>query len=491
MQDPINISENISDKSFVQYRTNFGVNLGGCFVREKWMFENSMMGDEWNHKTELQALKLEVGARNHDGARDFLENFWRGFMNDGDWDWIRSKGMNSVRVPIGYWNIDGGNFTGGTKFAPYADIYRNSWQIFKSHFIEAAARFNISVLVDVHALPGGANADSHSGEEHTADFWWDEGKQGLMVDAVRFIARDLRGYNNISGIQIVNEAMDVKPKDSLYRYYERAMRAIREEDNSVPVVISDGWWTPNFTGWIKNLQGDDQNFGFILDAHCYRMVTGEDKGKSAQQITDDLEGDFVNGSKFITDEEKKVVDLMLGEFTCVLSGESWSHSGVNPGERNDPGRRELAARFGRKQIELALKRTPAAIYFWSYKFPYDWGEWDAREVFNGYIGAPSVSMPPGGLFEELRDGEYNGHIKYWTDKGLNYDFDRYKLGFEAGWSDAYAFAERGAMVGRKQALKFARKQQHIRERGNLGDIWQFEQGYDKALEHFANRCYRT
>ncbi|WPK22887.1 hypothetical protein PUMCH_000108 [Australozyma saopauloensis] len=490
MQDPINISENISDKEFVRYRTNFGVNLGGCFVREKWMFKDSMIGDEHNGpKTELQALKEEV-ARDRDGARDFLENHWQSFMNDDDWKWIQSKGMNSVRVPIGYWNIDGGNFTGGTKFADYADIYRNSWQIFKSHFIEAAARFNISVLVDVHALPGGANKDSHSGEEHTADFWSDEGKQGSMVEAVRFIARDLKGYSNVSGIQVVNEAFDVKPKDSLFRYYESAMRAIREEDDSIPVVISDGWWTPNFTSWIKNIQGDGQNFGFVLDAHCYRMFSEGDQKKSAQQITDDLEGDFVNGLMQGPQDEQEVVDLMLGEYSCVLSEETWRNSNVSDKDTNDPGRKDLAARFGRKQVELALKRTPAAIYFWSYKFPYPWGEWDARVVFDGYIGTPSISMPQGGLFEELRDNAFNAHVDYWTNEGHNFDFERYKLGYEAGWSDCFGFAERGAMLGRRIALNFARKQQHIRERGDQ-DVWQFTQGYNKATKDFAERCYRV
>ncbi|WPK26988.1 hypothetical protein PUMCH_004359 [Australozyma saopauloensis] len=482
MKDPINPSEELSDKEFIRYRTNFGVNLAACFVRARWMFPGSVISPEFN--TELQSLRSEVNSWGRDGARDFLEKFWRGFMTDDDWKWIQSKGMNSVRVPIGYWNIDGGNFTEGTKFAEFADIYRNSWQIFKSHFIEAAARFNISVLVDVHALPGGANLLSLSGEDETAEFWNDEKKQDLMVEAVRFIARDLKNYANITGIQIVNEAAYNAFKGQT-RYYEKAMRAIREEDNSIPVVISDAFDPMKYSQWVQEIQGNKQNFGLIVDFHCYRDINEADRKKSVRQIIDDLDYDFVETSNGNSND----VDFMLGEYFCRLSEESWQLSGLDYQATNE--RRKLAAEFGRKQIELAVKRTSAAIYFFNYKFEFPLGEMDARDMFEGYLKTPSVSMPPEGLFEKLRDEAYDMHVAFWTQQGFHYDFEIYKVGFEAGWSDCSGFAERGAMIGRRQALKFARKQEYVQKKGDLEFIWQFDHGYDKALFEFRSRFYKT
>lgn len=487
-QDSINLPSvglaitSASQREIYRCRTNFGVNLGSCFVRESWMYGDMMNGK----RTELQAVEQDISSRGEGGAREHLEQFWRNFMNGDDWSWLQSHGMNSVRIPIGYWNIGGGAFTEGTAFGGVAHVYSNSWNILKSHFIEPAAQRGISVLVDVHGLPGGANRDAHSGEsEGSANFWSDFGSHDRMAEAVRFIARDLMPYENISGIQVVNEAVTEDPSNGQFDYYQKCLRAIREEDSTIPVVISDAWWANKFNEWVQDIQGPNSNVGFVVDEHCYRAYTDSDKAKSAEQITNDLDGDFLTNLR----DNGKGVDFMLGEYSCVLDRQSWQRSGVNGDYSDDPPRRNLAAQFGRKQVQLALIRAPTAIYMWSYKFPGRWGEWDARVVFGEYFSAPSVSMPADGQFEQIRDAEVNNHVNYWSSIGGNYEFDRFKDGFEAAWRDCVTFASQGSRVGRKQAVKFARRQQHIEAKGWLDHLWEWEHGFDEAMKQFAANFY--
>lgn len=471
-----------TQREIYRCRTNIGVNLGSCFVREKWMFENMMNGKE----SELEAVKEDITVRGEDGAREHLEGFWTEFMSRDDWSWLQSHKINSVRIPIGYWNIDGGAYTKGTAFESVARVYKNSWTILKSHFIEPAAEFGITVLVDVHAVPGGANPDAHSGENSgKAKFWTDQSNHDRLAEATKFIARDLKTYENILGIQVVNEASTDDPSKGQFKYYKKCLRAIREEDPTIPVVISDAWYANKFAEWVQDNQGSNGNLGVVIDEHCYRMFTPEDQNKSAEEITRDLDNDFLTNIK----NDGNGVDFMLGEFSCVLSENSWKRSGVNPHDSNDPPRKDLATKFGRKQIELALKRAPSAIYFWSYKYPGRWGEWDARVVFEEYFNAPSVSMPTEGQFEQIRDSELKGHIDYWSGQGGDYEFQRYQAGFEAAWLDCVAFASQGSMVGRKQAVKFARLQQHIDAKGLLDHLWEWDHGYNKAMEQFATNFY--
>lgn len=479
------VSGDISKRDLFRCRANFGVNLGSCFIREKWMFEEMMNGKE----TELEAIKEDIKLNGVDGAREKLERFWREFMNDDDWNWLQSHGVNSVRIPIGYWNIDNGSFTRDTPFEEVTPVYNNSWNILKTNFIEAAARFDITVLVDLHALPGGANNDAHSGESsgnsNSALFWKDHKYQDKMIDAVRFMARDLKGYENIAGIQVVNEAMSSDSSNGQPRYYEKGLKAVREEDASLPFVISDAWNPGKFAEWVQDIQGSDKNLGVVIDTHCYRMFTSDDQNKSGQQIIDDLQNDFVTNIR----DNAKGVDFMMGEFSCVLSGNSWKLSNVNPDDPNDPGRKELASQFGKRQIYYALQRAMAGVYFWSYKFPYSWGEWDARVVLGDYINAPKVKQVPEGAFEQLRDRELDAHKNYWNNVGGNYEFDRYEDGFTDGWNDCDAFASSGSMIGRKEAIKFARLQEHIESKGRLDHLWEYEQGYDKAVEQYVNNFY--
>lgn len=476
----------VTTKEWYRCRTNFGVNLGSCFVREAWMFPNMMNGKQ----TELHAVEEDIKNKGMDGAREYLEEFWKGFMTDDDWHWLKSHGCNGIRVPVGYWNIDNGSYTKDLAFANVAPVYSNSWNILKTHFIEAAAGYDIAVLVDLHALPGGANTDAHSGEElrsrDTVKFWKNHSFQDKMADAVGFMARDLKGYDNVSGIQVVNEAMFDEPSGGEFRYYELCLNSVRAEDKTMPIIISDGWSAQRFTEWIQKIQGTDRNLGLVVDEHCYRMVTLEDQKKTAQRITDDLQHDLLTNIK----ENGRGVDFMVGEYSCVLSKSTWMLSNVNPDNPNELERKKLAAQFGHRQVELGLKRSPTALYFWSYKFPHPWGEWDARVVLGNYYNAPKITLPSDGQYEQIRDKLVDAHIKHWTRVGGNYEFDRYRDGFADGWADCLKFAEKGSMIGRRQAVKFARLQEHIKAKGKLDHLWEYEHGFDESLAQFQANFFK-
>ena len=83
-------------------------------------------------------------------------------MKPADWAFLRDTArVTTVRLPIGWFTL-GPYFSGGTAFEAVAPVYSNAWQWVK-RYVEAAAEHGIGVLLDMHALPGGANTDEHSG----------------------------------------------------------------------------------------------------------------------------------------------------------------------------------------------------------------------------------------------------------------------------------------------------------------------------------------
>lgn len=473
------VLDKISQKQLYQTRYNYGVNFGGVFVREKWIYHSTFPDGT---ETELDAV-AKSALENRDEARKTLEHHWTSYALDEDWDWLRDNGVNSVRVPLGYWNIDGGKYTSGTSFSDYKDIYANSWNIFKSHYIEPAAKRGISILVDIHGLPGGANKDAHSGEKGgKAGFWDSSSSQKLMIKALEFIAKDLKGHDNISGIQIVNEAEFSDLGRHQKSYYSSAIEAIRLEDKSVPVVISDGWWPNQWVEWVQKEQGDG-NAGIVVDTHCYRCFSDEDKKKTADQIIHDLHGDLLTN---LTDNGKGV-DLMVGEWSSVLDGKTWENCGVDPNDGGHQKRQELAAKFCGEQAKLFERRAGAGSYFWTYKFESgNGGEWDFRQQSGRSISAPKISVPDESALNDARDREYNAHASYWDNENPKekYEHERYKDGFTTAWLDGVAFAKAGSLIGRRQAVKSARLDQHVKSKGKLPFVWEWEQGYDKGVEEF-------
>ncbi|KAK6201473.1 glycoside hydrolase superfamily [Scheffersomyces amazonensis] len=472
-----------SIREIYQSRRNYGVNLGSCFIQEKWIFHDLFHG---NASCELELagqLSKELG---NEGARSKLEEFWNGFVNEDDWKWLQDHEVTSVRVPLGYWNVGGGKFTKDTKFEKYASkVYGNSWTIFKSKFIEPAAAHGISVLVDIHGLPFGANGADHSGEQSSgeAKFWENESAQLQMLSLFSFIAEDLKGYDNIAGIQVVNESVFAdEPAKRQSTYYAAAINSIREKDSTVPIIISDGWWPDQWVKWIQNHQ-DGRNLGVVIDSHCYRCFSDSDKNKSPKQIIEDLNKDL------LTNLSSPGIDFVVGEYSCVLDGSSWNRDNAQQDRDN------LVIEYGKRQTSLIHERASFGSYFWTFKFQSgNGGEWDFKTMTDkGAIGVPfsikGKSLPDRSTFEQKLNKCLEDHSNYWNNANPNehYEHKRYKEGFTTGWSDANKFAEfNGSTIGRLEPWKNSRLAEHIGARGKSAFIWEWEQGFDAGIKEFLN-----
>lgn len=469
-------------------RQNFGVNLGSCFVQERWICHGNFPE---GCQTELQMAQGLSKQKGVNAARAQLEEFWKNFMSQDDWGYLQDKGVTCVRIPVGYWNIDGGKFAGGTKFKDVAPIYENSWSILKSHFIEPAAAHNIGVLVDMHGLPGGANSSDHLGEtcDQGAMFWGLSDTQLAMCKAFAWMARDLKRYENLAGIQVCNEAEYCNnPKLQGY-FYAAAINAIREVDPTLPVIISDSWNAGAWTKWVQDKQAGQNTIGVVVDEHVYRCFSGEDHNKLPDEIIDNLRGSVLTG----LDHDGAGVDFMIGEYLCVLDGQLWL-KGDAQNRRDD-----LVIKYGRTQCEVFSERAKWGSFFWTYKFESgNGGEWDFRTMTDkGAIYCPFTlkgkqQLPDDAAFNDANQANYQQHVAYWDQTLPNekFEHDLYQKGFTTGWHDALAFAQfDGSVLGRVQAWKLSRLEEHIHNHHHSKYEWEWEQGYTKGLAEF-NRVAR-
>jgi hypothetical protein len=73
----------------MRYRYHHGVNIGSCFVLEKWLspfaFPMSAGNDQ---SSELAAVTLSVVANGLSTTRNNFENRWAHFIADSDCDWL-------------------------------------------------------------------------------------------------------------------------------------------------------------------------------------------------------------------------------------------------------------------------------------------------------------------------------------------------------------------------------------------------------------------
>lgn len=132
-----------------------GANIGGWLVLEPWItpslfyrFLNKTQGE-----TAMDAYTLCEALGPEDGNLYMRAHFDAWYTEDNIKD-LSTRGVEMVRVPIGDWTLDPyGPFIGCMDGADD----KVQWML------DTCAKYNISVLIDVHAAKGSQNGFDNSG----------------------------------------------------------------------------------------------------------------------------------------------------------------------------------------------------------------------------------------------------------------------------------------------------------------------------------------
>lgn len=152
----------------------------------------------------MSEIDIARGWGSTDNARAALEHHWDSFINFSDFQYLASIGINTVRLPIGYWNL-GPDFCQGTPFESVASAYTTSWKrVLRA--VNYAASVGIGVLIDLHGAPGSQNGQPHSGisDGVTGLFNSDDYKK-KTVDVLKFLVKTFSAVTNVVGVQLLNE----------------------------------------------------------------------------------------------------------------------------------------------------------------------------------------------------------------------------------------------------------------------------------------------
>ncbi|KAK9431955.1 glycoside hydrolase superfamily [Lipomyces doorenjongii] len=459
IQNPPGLSTPALRREIFKYRLQVGTNIGGWFMLEKWLAPSLHTSNKSSDDSEFAAVSSSVKDMGLDRTRSKWDHHYDSFVNNADWNWLVEKHVNAIRVPLGFYVL-GPDFVKGTPFDKVSGVYEHAWKKYKG-MIELARTNNIGVLIDLHAVPGGANPDSHSGVSGGGKFFSSSSHVSLALDCVAYIAREVKDYDNVIGIQIVNEASYGATAE---KYYTQAIRSIREIDPTQVIAISDAWDRGRYAEFVK------EKPGVLVDTHIYKCFSDEDKSKTPNQLVAASEQEWLDTT------------MIVGEFSCTLDTSTWNRV-------SNSDRVKLRAEYGKAQFNCFAQKS-AGFFFWTYKFEQgSGGEWDFREMVNsgclpGYARTHLKATSNGE--QEVRQA-LQSHAAYWDEHayGEKMEHSRYQDGFLIGWQDAAQFwAEDESRIGQRASWKNARVQQHVLQKGNSRYLWEFAQGLDAGVQAF-------
>ena len=96
-------------------------------------------------------------------------------------------------------------FLQGTPFEAYSTVYSNAWaRVVRA--INAAEKYGIGVLLDLHGAPGSQNALPSSGVSNGVEsLFLNPADIQKTLAALTFLTQQLAPVSNVVGIQILNE----------------------------------------------------------------------------------------------------------------------------------------------------------------------------------------------------------------------------------------------------------------------------------------------
>lgn len=486
-----------------RYRYHHGANLGALFIAERWL-SGALFPEGSEGSAELAAVKAQVEQHGVETARENFERHWNEWIREEDLAWLRDEGRcTTVRLPIGYFTL-GPAFCADTPFEEYAGVYEHAWGCVK-RLVGRLHGVGVVTVIDVHGLPGGANAQEHSGSNlGRAEFWEEKEYRRLATRCLCFIAQEARGMEGVAGIQIINEAeWDAK---GMYGWYDAAIAEMSRVDATMPVYVSDGWDLNRCVEWSQGKNAAPQKGGawgqspVVVDTHYYWCFSEEDKGKSPQQISHEVWGkmgalDGKDGAVL----DRGAAGVVVGEYSCVLADATWE----NGGGKTD----ELVRGFGQAESARWQQRAGGS-FFWTYRMDWmDGGEWGFKQMTR--LGA--ITPPPGLTLADVapriqhaqahreaqKQQAYQGHCGYWDSQGGHYEHERFAEGWDVGFHDAMAFfgmRSQGGACGGGAALEGGDKiglldlwvLKRLRESGVGGKSgWEWEQGFRQGVGGFC------
>ncbi|KAF8995741.1 glycoside hydrolase superfamily [Cyathus striatus] len=471
-----------SEQDIYRYRKLRGVNLGSWFVLERWISPSP-----FRCAAEPGQSDLDV-ARGKD-AKSILEHHWDSWITEGDWRWIKERGLNSVRIPIGYYHLTAldPSIIQGTDFASHGHVFEGAWgRITKA--IEMAHKYGIGVLVDLHAAPGKQNNDSHSGTSIPPTFFSTKKHMEHTIQILRALLTNLLSFtrshniNNLIGIQLLNEPHP--PNDDILKgWYTKTIKELRSIDPTLPIYLGECWRTKEYMHYITS--HPNHHALTVLDHHLYRCFSSEDIKTPTSTHCANLSSTSSFFSSMLEPLGRSGSGLIIGEWSGAL----------NPGSLHASWDEEQR-KWVKAQLDLFESDSVQGWFWWTFKKeePGDKG-WSLRDsvgggVFPSFVGVSSkkVTALPAQRKEEEMKWAYQSHVGYWSHQQGNFQFHRFKEGFEKGWDDAFVFLNHGG--GSASELGFVRALCMRRTEDHGSSYWEFEHGYvqgaSKAREVYAS-----
>ncbi|CAI7920483.1 unnamed protein product [Closterium sp. NIES-53] len=308
---------------------------------------------EWQLSQGLRATQGDEEAERR------VKEHREGFVREEDVAYLSRQGVNTVRVPVGYWTVygEGEGESGGTPFV-------GGGMAMLDQLFDWAEKHGVRVLFSLHGAHGSQNGYDHSGSQ---DGFGEFGRADsayhvtATLNTIQLLATRYAARPAFLGMGVLNEPTSTWVNaQALSSFYRRAYTAVRASSPCAYVGLST--YADTDSPFLKGLMTGDEHTNVLVDLHIYSVHAEKLRQMSLQQ---NLQFLTLNRSAEIRQYQEGNRMAMVGEWSLALPTDNDSNDDVK--------------KFAETQREV-FGQARGGWYFWSLKLNRtdDYPNWSFR-----------------------------------------------------------------------------------------------------------------
>jgi aryl-phospho-beta-D-glucosidase BglC (GH1 family) len=295
-----NIRNNYGQGDIVPLR---GVNLGSWLLMEGWMcpMDSSGLADNY---TVVQTLNNRFGVATQESLLKTYQDAW---ITTNDLDNIKALGMNCVRMPFWWGNVQrlDGSWRADA-FEKMDWLVTNAWQR------------GIYTIIDFHGVPGGQSASDSTAQANQNQYWTSAAFQNQTSLIWSNVAAHFNGNPAVAGYDLINEPFGAPTQAVLWSAYTNLYQTVRAVDPD-HIIVMEGCWSGQGLNWEWNVLPSPTRYGWTNVVYSMHAYAGTTTASGEKAETDKQVNDFNNHQAWN-------VPCFIGEFNSHGTHSAWQYS---------------------------------------------------------------------------------------------------------------------------------------------------------------------
>ncbi|MBN9296329.1 MAG: cellulase family glycosylhydrolase [Filimonas sp.] len=241
-----------------------GTNLGNWLVPEGYMFKFKNTNSP---KLITETFAQLIGPQ---AAAKFWEQFLQQYITREDIHFLKTIGVNSIRIPFNYRLFTNEDYLGSNDATRGFKLLDSAISWCKSE--------GLYVILDMHCAPGGQTGDNIDDSWGYPFLFESNANRQLTIKIWQSIASRYKNNTTVMGYDLLNEPIAhyfdaTKLNPFLEPFYKELVTAVRKVDKNHIVFLGGAQWNTNFKVFGKPFDdkavytfhkyGDQPNYGSI------------------------------------------------------------------------------------------------------------------------------------------------------------------------------------------------------------------------------------